>query len=195
MDTTLQGAFRSAGKRRMPDYREKLAAAAPYQNEAPAVYASDGPAAHIRRLADEADTGSLAFQSVLVAALKVLGRLYRSEHQVEGAAISLAQREKLQSMVISLEQTIDVLKELLSSQGHNMLRLDPNNTAQDAEESSWTQSVEQANRVCAESTDWMRYVVAGQPREGAARQLSDIVTDLLRSHNEELHGEVEKLKS
>lgn len=187
------GGLRKNKKKHRPDYRQKLSEGTPtYQREDRTGGRAAKPVSQVRMLATHPDAGTLAFQSVLVAALTATNRVLKSERQAAGAAISLAQREKLHEMVQVVEQTMEALLDMLTPQGKKMLDMSPSTSQGDSNESSWWFALTEAQRANAESVDWMQSVVVGQPREGLARTLSQILTDLFQQHDTMFLGEAEQ---
>lgn len=146
----------------------------------------------VRALAKHAQADSIVFQSAAVGALQLLDRVLWHEQQVAEAAISLAQREKLQEMIRALEDTVEALRETLSAQGSQMLNLCEPGEEENAGERSWWFALTEAIHVLEEGTEWIASVVSGQPKGGAARTLSSIIARLLHRHHNALLDEAEQ---
>lgn len=146
----------------------------------------------MRLLAEAEESESIAFQSVVVAALKTLNQVLVCERRAEEATISLAQREKLSEMVVALEAMVEALRAMLSAQGTKMLKLSPEEEAKNREDGSWWFALTETLQVLEESIERTRSLVAGQPKGGRARALSSVVTRLLHRHYNEILSEAEQ---
>ncbi|MFQ5570918.1 MAG: hypothetical protein ACE5G0_14655, partial [Rhodothermales bacterium] len=91
----------------------------------------------MRGLAGRAEVDSVAFQGVVAVALQSLARVRHCEQQAAEAALSLAQRMKLQNMVEGLDATIQTLRDMLGRPGATMLDQTTPAPTDDAPESSW----------------------------------------------------------
>ena len=152
-------------------------------------------AARIRDLAQEAETGSVAFQSVAVAALRRLHRVLYHEQQVAEAALSLAQQEKLHSMIASLEEVTQALEATLNTQGTQMLNLSSDTLADEPVEHFWWFALTGTIQVLEESIAWIASMVQGQPKGGTTRTLSSVIARVLRNHHNTLLAEAEEWMS
>ena len=140
----------------------------------------------IRALARHSQAESIVFQSVAVGALQLLDRVLKSEQQLAEAAISLAQRNKMDQMIQSLEATAAALQEALSRQGKQMLNLAGKPEGDGSRENSWWFSLTDTMHTLEEGTEWIATVVARQPKGSAARLLSSIIARLLHNHYNKL---------
>lgn len=177
---------------RIIDQAKKWRAEAQPSERIPAVDAQLPYPERVRALARHAQADSVVFQSAAVGALQLLDRILWHERQVAEAAISLAQREKLQSMIGALEDTAEALRETLSAQGSKMLNLCEGGADEDAQERSWWFALTEAIHVLEEGTDWIASVVSGQPKGGATRTLGSIIARLLHRHHNVLLDEAEQ---
>ncbi|HEX7070848.1 MAG TPA: hypothetical protein VF190_08580 [Rhodothermales bacterium] len=151
------------------------------------------PAAErVRALARHTQSDGVAYQSVAVAGLQILERVLRHEKAAAAAAISLAQRDKLDAMVQSLEQTVVALRTSLSAQGTKMLfACTRNRPKPDTDERSWWFALTEAIEALESGIDAISGIVSSQPRGGAARLLSGTIARLLHRHHNDLLSEAE----
>lgn len=148
-------------------------------------------AEQIQRLSHQDEVPSVAFQCIVVAALQTLDRVRRSEHHVAEAALSLAQRQKLDAMVATVDAVADALHAILTPQGTAMLK-QARTRATEAPEHLWWFALSEALHTLEEGLAWIRSVAAGQARGGAARTLSRIISLLLYKHYRDLFEEAEQ---
>jgi hypothetical protein len=146
-------------------------------------------AERVRALARHSQAESIVFQSVALGALQLIGRVLQSERQLAAAALSLAQRQKVEQMIASLEAMHEVLKQTLSRQGSKAFTPVPQLSRDQKPETSWWYSLTDAMHVLEEGTGWISMVVAGQPKGSAARLLSSVVARLLHNHYNTLLAE------
>ena len=174
----------------------RLHAPSPSESSEPSATAFSSPfAARIHGLAEEAETGSVAFQSVAVAALRRLYRVRYHEQQVAEAALSLAQQEKLHEMLASLAEVTRALQGTLNAQGTQMLSFCPDDLADEPIEHFWWFALTETIQVLEESTAWIASMVQGQPKGGATRTLSSVIARVLRNHHNTLLAEAEEWMS
>lgn len=137
----------------------------------------------VRMLKERDDIATLAFQSVAVSAVQLLRRVRVCEEKAVDEALSLAQREKLHQMVVSLDETIAAVEELLTDQGRRMLAMGAHQGDAATVTGSWEQALDDAQETNRRGADWLQSAVCGQPKESAAARLSQIVTGLLQQHS------------
>lgn len=183
-------------KRGYPDYKHKLAVTSPGVTGAPAeAEVLELPVEfteQIRALAQHGDVESVAFQSVAVSVLTALARVRRWERQGAAAAISLAQREKLEHMVRVVEAAEDALRSTLSTRGAMMQELREGRGVEESDERSWWFALTETLQALEENIEWVSSLVAGQPKGSATRGLISIIVRLLRRHYHELLAEAEQ---
>ena len=167
----------------------------PAESSEPSATAFSPFAARIHGLVQEAETGSVAFQSVAVAALRRLYRVRYHEEQVAEAALSLAQQEKLHEMLASLTEVTRALQGTLSAQGTQMLSFCPDDLADEPVEHFWWFALTETIQVLEESIAWIASMVQGQPKGGATRTLSSVIARVLRNHHNTLLAEAEEWMS
>ena len=166
------------------------------EGEAPEAPTPDVEA--LRALVEDVDCQCAPYQSVAVAAVQILERALRYEREAAEAALSLGQQEKLRSMVGVAYQTASVLRDTLNAQGHKVMRLctkeplsDPGGDPQSSGQPWWFVLTD-ALEVLEEGTDQMASLTTGQPPDSPARELSQLITQLLRSHHDALLLEAEE---
>lgn len=152
----------------------------------------------LHTLVDEADCQCAPYQSVAVAAVQILEKALRYERLAASAALSLGQQEKMGSMVETAEQAVSVLRDTLTAQGHKVMHLcsrtsspGPDLTSDDAGQPWWF-ALSNALEVLEQGTDQMTSLTTGQPPGSAARELSQLIAQLLRSHHDALLLEAEE---
>ena len=153
-------------------------------------------AERVRVLSGSAEAQRVVFQSVAVTGLQLLRGILRRDRQALDAAISLGQREKLESMIGALEEIDETLKQSLSEQGMQMLSL-CGPSASDAhseqpEEDSWWFALTEALESIEGGIQQMDNLAAGQPEDSAPHRLSDLLANLLRHQHEELLREAQQ---
>lgn len=138
------------------------------------------------------------YQSVAVAAVQILERALQYERQAAEAALSLGQQEKMESMVDTAHQAALILRDTLNPQGHKVMNLCARQSSPtpDAEALSsgepWWFVLTNALEVLEEGTEQMTSLTTGQPTESPARELSQLIAQLLRSHHDALLLEAEE---
>lgn len=144
----------------------------------------------LRALVAEVDGKGTAFQSVAVAAVKVLEQALVYERDAADAALSLGQREKLQAMVDTAEEAVRVLRSALSVQGAKVMHLcgggDPSDRSSSPSGQPWWFALTDALEVLEEGTGRMSSLTTAQPDGSPARRLSQLITQLLRGHHDAL---------
>ncbi len=173
------------GKVRAPNARPDETA--PWSEGPPAPYVE-----RIRSLAAGEQPEGLAYQSVLVAALKVLARAQAVERQVLDAAISLAQREKLGGMIATLEEVSAALRESLNAGASRVVDLSPPEPANAPSERYWWFALTEATQALGDGAELILSLVASRPRGSASRTLGSIVARLLHRHQNELLAEADQ---
>lgn len=149
------------------------------------------------------ESGSAAFQSVVVAIAQALDHALKLEYRAAEAAISLAQREKLEYMVKELRQTVIALEEALNEKGQRLLQSSVRPVAvEDSEfepgensESDWWFAISEAIQGLRDDTDRIRSLVKGQVKGTPMRQLAAITVRLLQRHRNDLLIEAERWMS
>jgi len=152
----------------------------------------------LRTLVEDADCQCAPYQSVAVAAVQILEKALRYERQAASAALSLGQQEKMGSMVETAEQAVSVLRDTLTMQGHKVMHLcsrtsspGPDLDSEDAGQPWWF-ALSNALEVLEQGTDQMTSLTRGQSPGSAARELSRLIAQLLRSHHDALLLEAEE---
>lgn len=141
----------------------------------------------LRSLIEEVEEQSTAFQSVAVAAVKILEEALCYEREAAGAALSLGQQEKLDTMVQTGEEAVQVLRDALSRQGDKVVHLcGQGAAATPADGQPWWFALTDALEVLEEGTGRMSCLTTAQPNGSPARRLSQLVTELLRGHHDAL---------
>jgi len=154
-------------------------------------------AANMQRLftlVERAQNGGAVFQSVAVAALQILDRALCHEERAAEAALSLGQREKLQSMITTTEHVLSTLKGTLSTQGAKVMDLCAEQRREEpaSDDPSWWFVLTDALEILAEGAERMNSLTTAQPEGSPAHDLSAFVAQLLRAHHHELHLEAEQ---
>ena len=148
----------------------------------------------LRALVDRAQNSGAVFQSVVVAALQILDRALYYEERAAEAALSLGQREKLQTMIATNKNVLATLKGTLSAQGTKVMNLCAEQRREEpaAEDQSWWFVLTDALEILAEGAERMNSLTTAQPDGSPAHDLSAFVERLLRAHHHELHLEAEQ---
>ncbi len=134
---------------------------------------------------------SIAFQSVLVAAIQIMDRVREEEVAVSVAAISLAHRQQLAHMLASVDSMIQLLRAALNDQGSRILDLQPRDLGMDDQNTSWWFCLAQALETLNAGKDWITSIVSGQQKESPARELARIISSFLEKHHARLHAETQ----
>lgn len=155
---------------------------------------ADVPAAErVRALAGHPQATGIAFQSIAVAGARILFGVLQRERQVATATISLGQREKLQGMVETLEQTYASVCDSVSAPcGKALDVMSTKVRAADIAETSWWFALTEAIEALEEGIEAMTALVGRQPKGGASRILGGIIVRLLHRHRSELLREAEQ---
>lgn len=131
-------------------------------------------------------TSSVAFQSLAVTTVQTLRSVLARERHAAEATISLAQGEKLQRMIESIESTIEVIAEVLDAQGSHMLSLSAAEKGPSDDDNSWWFTLAECIEAIETGTKRILSLAAGQPKGSAGRRLSSVVVRLLRDHHHQL---------
>lgn len=160
------------------------------------------PAQQIQLLTSRlpSEDGGTAFQSVVVAIAQALDDALQLEYEAAEAAISLAQRDKLQGMVSELQETAVALQGALNEKGHQLLRCTAGSKSLSAEgfepgsnsESAWWFALSEAIQGLKDNADRMSSLVNGQVKGSDMRDLAAIVVRLLQRHRNVLLIEAER---
>jgi hypothetical protein len=149
--------------------------------------------AALRDLVHDMDDNTPAFQSVAVAAVQILERALCFERVAAHAALSLGQREKMQSMVETVQDAVRTLRGALSVQGAKVMRLcSETQAAPPTEGQPWWFALTDALEVLEEGTGRMSSLTTAQPEGSPAHALSRCITQLLRGHHDALLLEAEQ---
>ncbi len=187
-----RGAFRLSRRGARPDYKQKLAHPPAFFHPPDDDTTTDASifwVEQVEQLAGQAEVERAAFQSVAVAALQMLDRVRYRQRRVAEAALSLAQRQKLQHMLDGIDATAGAIGPLLNPTSIGMLGKGVSTEA--ASEPSWWFALCEALHVLEEGAAWIESIVAGQPRGGATRALSRILARLLHQYFHALLAEAE----
>ena len=166
------------------------------ENEASEVPTPDVDA--LRALVEKVNCQGAPYQSMAVAAVQILERALRSERQAAEAALSLGQQEKMESMVETAHQAVSILRDTLNPQGHKVMTLCAQESLPNPEWGSqpsgqpWWFVLTDALEVLEEGTEQMTTLTMGQASDSPARELSELIAKLLRSHHDVLLLEAEE---
>ena len=142
-------------------------------------------------LFEHENTSSIAFQSVLVAAIQIMERVREEELAVSNAAISLAQRQQLAHMLEAVDSMIRSLRCALNDQGSRILDLQPRTAGLDEQHNSWWFCLAKALETLNAGSDWISSIVSGQHKESPSRKLARIVAHFLEMHHIRLYAETQ----
>ncbi|MEX2400757.1 MAG: hypothetical protein WD423_08290 [Rhodothermales bacterium] len=142
-------------------------------------------AEEVRALIGNLENG-VAFQSVAVAALQTLHSVWSAEKRAVVEAISLAQGEKLCSMIHSAEETAAAISDALDAQGEHILNMAPDASVREEGDNSWWFALTETIQSIEDGTDRLLSLASGQPKGSPARRLSSVVVRLLRKQHHEL---------
>ncbi len=137
------------------------------------------------------DRNSVIFQSIIVACLQTISRARVREELLAGAAISLAQRQKLQRLLTELATVERELDAALSDQGRRMLDLS-GDSIEDPTDSRWWYALSEAIQELEAGTERMASLVGNQPRGTEVRRLAGTIVRLLHKHHAQLVIEAEE---
>ena len=169
-------------------YRERLESSSlllEEDEEQPEVAQPDVEA--LRMLVQSTDRKGTAFQSVAVAAVQILERALRYEREAAEAALSLGQQEKLASMVETIDQAVTTLRSTLDAECGNVVHLcAKGDRPAPTDGQPWWFALTDALEVLEEGTGRMTSLTTAQPDGSPARELSQLIAQLLRGHHDEL---------
>ncbi len=142
----------------------------------------------LRALVERVGEEGTAFQSVAVAAVQILERALCYEREAAEAALSLGQQEKLASMVDTAEQAAALLRSTLDAQGGaTVIRLcAQGEPPAPTDNQPWWFALTDALEVLEEGTGRMSSLTTAQPEGSSARELSQVIAQLLREHHDAL---------
>lgn len=186
---------KSEAKRKQPlkqqDYRTRLESRVANETKGVDQRTTGGPyAERIERIVTRLH-GSIACQSVAIAAMQTLEGVLQCELAAEKAAISLAQGDRLREMIRTSESTLYALAAGLNAQGSHLMSFFEAPDASSAEENSWWFALSETLEAIERGIQRLLSLTSTQPKGGAAREVSTIVVQLLRSKQRELLGEAE----
>ncbi len=181
----------SSEPRRAASYRQRLARKPLLIDETDASDASDVTSPDIealRTVVDRLGQQGTAFQSVVVVAVQILERALCYEREAANAALSLGQREKLNSMVNTAERAAALLRSTLNAQGGAKVMdlCAQGDSPSPADNQPWWFALTDALEVLEEGTSRMGSLTTAQPKESMARELSEVIVQLLRQHHDAL---------
>ena len=191
-----RGAFRQTRRGARPDYKRKLAHPPAFSQPADGAAKTDASvrwAEEIAPLAGQAEVDRAAFQSVAVATLQMLDRVRYRQSRVAEAALSLAQRQKLQEMLGGIDAAAGAVRRLLNPSSAGMLGQGV--MVEAAPEPSWWFALCEALHVLEESAAWIHSIASGQPQGSAISTLSDVLARLLNQQFHALFAEAEQWMS
>jgi methionine synthase II (cobalamin-independent) len=142
----------------------------------------------LQALVERVGQEGAAFQSVVVAAVQILERALCYEREAAAAALSLGQQEKLNTMVDTAEQAATLLRSTLNAQGGSkvMHLCAQGDAPTPADNQPWWFALTDALEVLEEGTSRMTSLTTAQPTGSAARELSQLIAQLLREHHDAL---------
>lgn len=146
---------------------------------------------NLNALAQRVNTQSISFQSVLVAAVQIMDKVYSCEQRISDAAISLAQKRKMAEMVTRTKLLRFSLFDLLNDQGSRILELQANSPDGIEKNVSWWYHITEGIETLEVGIDWIGSLISGQSQDSPVRELSNLIAELLREHYEELLKEAE----
>lgn len=144
----------------------------------------------VRHVVGNLENG-VAFQSLAVASLQTLDKVLACERLAAAAAISLAQGEKLRSMIETSVGTAEAIAEVLDAQGAHMLTLVPADRDVEEGDNSWWFALTETIQAIEDGTKRILSLASGQPKGGPGRRLSSVVVRLLRQQHHQLLAEAD----
>ncbi len=186
--------FRLSRREHKTDYKRKLARESVPRSALDDVTVAEAPsplADAVKALVGHPEVESVAFQCVAVAALQTLDRARYREQQAAEAALSLAQRQKLDAMIEAVEAAAGALRAVLNAQGAKLRDRNTLPPPADAPERSWWFALREAIQALDEGGVLLCSLAAGQPEGGPTRRLSGAVAHLLHQHHRDLLAEAE----
>ena len=145
----------------------------------------------LQHILAECNSGT-AFQSIVIAAVRIVERSVCHEQCVAEAALSLGQQEKLSEMVDFMEEAAQLLRGQLSTQGGNLMHLCGERPSRPADPEPWPEALFSAVKALEEGINQLVSLSNAQPKESTSRALSDCMAQLLRSHHNTLLLEAEE---
>ena len=145
----------------------------------------------LRRILAMSNSGA-AFQSVVIATVRIVERALCKERCVAQAALSLGQQEKLSGMVDAIEEAALLLRDQLSTQGNSLTNLCGEQPARSGEAEPWPDALFSAVHVLDEGVSQLVSLSNAQPKSSSSRALSDCTAQLLRLHHNTLLLEAEE---
>jgi len=153
----------------------------------------DVPAAERVRALLGHPTAGVAYQAVALAGARIVYRVLQRERQAAEATISLAQRQKLQHMVESLEQTYAAVCSSLSAPCVKVEKAMANAERRERlGETNWWFALTEAIEALDSGIEAIVALVSAQPKGVASRLLAAVVVGLLHRHRSELLKEAEQ---
>jgi hypothetical protein len=157
----------------------------------PTQAASDDALSALQRVLDGENTGA-AFQSVVMATVRIIEQAACHEQCVAEAALSLGQQEKLRGMVDTIEEAAQLLRNQLSSQGSSLMHLCGERPSRSSDHEPWPDALFNAVQVLEEGVSQLASLSNAQPTDSPSRALSNCVAQLLRGHHNTLLLEAEE---
>lgn len=140
----------------------------------------------LQQLLSAQESYGAAFQSVAIAAVQILERALCFEQKAASAALSLGQREKLHSMIDTVQEATHSLRMALSTQKSSVMHLCDESETDTGDDKPWWFALNDALGVLEEGTHRMASLIAAQPDGSSSRELSEQITRLLKSHHDAL---------
>ncbi len=134
---------------------------------------------------------SIGFQSMLAASIEALNRVLRAEEYVAAAAISLAQQEKLQTLIHEIQQALALLMGALREPGKRLLDLTPS-TVSSEHTSSWWYALSEAIDQLEKDIKWLQSLTQSQEKDSSTWQLGMLIETMLQEHLTRLMEEAER---
>ncbi len=132
-------------------------------------------AAHrLTDIIEKVERRDASFHSVCAVIMQVLMKVLAAESMAASAAISLAQRERLQGMCAELRDMIDVLAPWVPG--------GPRMPHQTTPETSWWYALSEAMHLVEDSAEQLSVVVARQEKRANLRNMAAQAVRVLRDH-------------
>lgn len=183
----------SSDSRHTASYRERLAQKPLLVEEAEDSDATETTVTSpdieaLQAVVDRIGQEGTAFQSVVVVAVQILERALCYEREAAEAALSLGQREKLNSMVDTAEEAASILRSILNAQGGAKVMdlCSQGDAPTPTDNQPWWFALTDALEVLEEGTSRMSSLTTAQPKDSTARELSQVIAQLLRQHHDAL---------
>lgn len=188
----VQASRRTAKSREASSYRERLESKPMLAEHDEAGTEPSPNVEALDELITATEPSGAAFQSVAIAAVQILERALCYEKKASDAALSLGQREKLQSMVQTAENAVATLRNALGSTGSKVMHLCGQQTESIPDDQPWWFALNDALEVLEEGTRRMASLTTAQPDGSPSRDLSEQIAKLLRGHHDALLVEAEQ---